>query len=63
VINRVQKLRKKAGLLATDAVDVYIGASEGAQASTSGRDAAILRVLSSQVCTDLCHMLCASVGQ
>ena len=50
IINRVQKLRKKAGLLASDAVDVYIGSSEDSKVSTSGRDSPITRVLEAQVC-------------
>lgn len=35
VVNRVQKLRKKAGLVSTDAVDVYVGAADASAPSTS----------------------------
>lgn len=57
VINRVQKLRKKAGLLASDAVDVYIGSPENSQASTSGRDP-ISHVLDAQVHASVSSLQC-----
>lgn len=47
VVNRVQKLRKKAGLVSTDAVDVYVGATDADLTSCS--DSVLRHVLVVQV--------------
>ncbi len=54
VVNRVQKLRKKAGLVSTDAVDVFVGAADSAAPSTF--TSMLNRVLETQVRQGCCML-------